>query len=347
MKFTMCLCRTLLVANVLLMVLFFGQVRAQNAQIAVSAGMSHVNNENVLSIGTQLRYVFESPLVVGLRTTSSFLVPLRIEASREGVIESETTDGTSTVNSLMLDVGLKHELDQFVMMAGISVGGVNVAHQRRGILFTYSETLSQPSFAIGAWAALQYRFQNSWFVGVGGTYDYSAHRRVIGTNSATGLHLDAIFAGPRAHVAVTIGKDLGVPNINDTSHYHLWLLAPVASTHPFSEDKFNEFNPGLGLHMRFDHNTLTWFLEAGAYQYSLSDLASYAGGGVYVDIVSDWLKLGLFGGVLVLNSGGSLLVTPALAPRLTADAVFGSVSVHFIPDGVQSAFGLTVALPLW
>ncbi len=331
---------------------------AQNAQISISSGMSYINSVNEVSIGVELRYLFDNNYILGVRAGSTLQVPLRIDRISAGIDETHRYEGTSTVNSLMLDLGWRESFGRFTVIGGISGGGVNVANQRLlGSINVLTgddsfnalarETIANPAFAFGGWLTFQYRIGKTWLVGLGGTFDYSEHRRTIATNETTGAEYVAVFAGPQPRAFLSFGKDLGVPDIDDSSRYHGWLLATVTSIHPFTDRSFNQFNPGVGLHIRFEPGEFTWFAEGAVYQHSRADRALYVGGGAYYSLAGEWLKVGLLGGVLTFANATGMDVVPVLSPRLTVDTKFGSVSVLYIPDWTEAAFGLMVHLPLF
>ncbi|MBK6292870.1 MAG: hypothetical protein IPF59_14190 [Ignavibacteria bacterium] len=136
-------------------------------------------------------------------------------------------------------------------------------------------------------------------------------------------------------------------------HRKQWFVgASIGSIHPFEPDTYNEFNPGFFSQYRLSSDRNPWFVEAGGYQYSMSDLAVYAGGGILFTIApeffaSEFLKIGLFGGLLAAQAQSGPVLTPVLSPRIVVDTHLGSVSVVIIPAWESTAFGLTYAIPMW
>ena len=165
----------------------------------------------------------------------------------------------------------------------------------------------------------------------------------------------AIFASPGTTASLALRYTLpnGLPNgLRDTlpeglHEDHLQLLAIVASTHPFTTTPYNEFNPGLAIHWRPHRTGTTPFAEGGAYQYSLGDRAMYLGGGILFPLGTEWVKAGVFGGLLTTFDAQSVYFYPALSPRITIDTPWASATALLIPAGEATAIGFVLGLPLF
>jgi hypothetical protein len=347
------------VAALILALGFVVPTLAQDVRWEVGGGPL-VSNETLLGgASAGVTYRWTNGLFAGLRYRMGFQSPVQFVAVDNQTENQYKTDGTANLLLMQGVLGWSWEVGPLSLEAGAAIGGSNVAHQRmlakvwcigcedEQTWYTYGETYTSPSLAAGLFGTIRLRAVGNVDVILTGGYDWMKTSSLIAANSVYNPDVRVDFASPGPWITLGIGQTLGSP-LPDTvrGDYRLYLNAMVASLHPFTWMTYNQFNPGLGLQLRFPLSTLSVFAEGGAYQYSLGDLAAYAGGGLLVPLWLDWLKGGVFGGLLITNSVGGLRWFHALSPRITIDTKWASFTSLLIPAGEETAIGFMVALPI-
>ena len=321
-------------------------------------------------------YAFTGGFVAGMRWRIGYGLP--VEIYRKSVVDDpfgdepyvgrfERTDGTSNLIQLVAIGGYTLTTKHTDVTIGAAFGGVNVAHRRArattliGLGPTRQEihsheTITTSNVSGGFFVRSRLHVTSLFDLTLNIGYDWTDLSRGIVDNPDPGPDYSAVFATHGPWFTVGLATTLEPPTIDTTlGDYRLYIGASIASAHPFTDEPFNEFNPGLIVQYRLPGPSVLglgtqWFAEAGAYQWSIGDLAWYVGGGLYAPIGApidwDWLKLGLLVGTLITHDGGGAYPLPALSPRITIDTKWASITTLFIPVGAESAFGLVVSLPL-
>lgn len=333
------------------------QVLASQPSAVVGGGLARTNGETNVHLGAQVCTTDEG-LVLGFRAATSLRVPMLRQTSSDGrQWNDETYDGVSTLTTLTALVGWKVRFGQVSLTAGITPGGANVSHRRLipSVVGDSIEATAHPAWLIGALADIGWHMDEHWSIHAMAGYDVQRSTRIITDNPPPALSYRAVFADARPWFNLSVGFRPAGRKTVDTSDGArppvLVVGAIIASWHPFDRTGFNEYNPGLFAQYRWDSTESPWYAEAGAYMYSLSDRAVYAGAGKHWEFLADQslrcsMKFSLFAGALVLNTSEGASPQPVIVPRLTLDVSFGSIVFTVIPAGSATALGLSFGVPL-
>jgi len=344
-------------------------VRAQQPTLMLSGGVASSNDSVVANASFALTYPVATlgpgTVLLGMSSGQLYAVPTRITASSSTHDSLVRTQGSSTITTLQATVGYRVSVKPFSLAAMASVGGANAAYrqyQRGNYLFgndldtaLYS-TIAAPSWAFGVSLRVSVDVFEDWSIcGLVGK-DWYRSSVVTADNAAYGAHsYTATFSD--GAVYGNLGLSYRLPTLSGRGpvvdgdsigmRRDQWYVnAILCSVHPFTSESYNQFNPGLSVQWRDRSRGATGFLEGGAYQYSERDRAMYAGAGFLVPLGTEWIKAGLFGGLLTLHDGGSVRFIPALSPRLTIDTPWISATALLIPAGESTAVGFFIGIPL-
>lgn len=303
------------------------------------------------ALGAGFHLLEPGGLVVGATIRTILRQPVRIERTPfGGVAEPWRDDGLATHLTLTVDAGWRYESGPVTVAGGVAAGLMNMSQRRRIPSADDDGVIAQNAIApaMALWATARYRIVGGLGVDANLRTDLLGHRSALGTNTATGSTFEAVIAEPRTVVSLGLSWTSPRPDRADTTvTYRLWGNLVASSWHPFRRGYFNEFNPGLGLHItKGQPDAYHTFLEVGAYQESLADLSVYAGYGWMWPIVGDWLTGGGLVGVIRGQEGTGGAILPAISPRLTAAVGPVAVTVLVIPVGIDTAVGLLVHVPL-
>lgn len=320
--------------------------------VNVSLGVAHTNDAANVQLSSSILYRWNSGLMSGFRIASVLAVPTHIEKFNNASSEIVRTDGSATITTVTACLGWSTNVDALYLSLLATAGGGNASHRRDQWNFGGDEVMikaySAPTWTLGFMLDGRYQITSGLSVVLQAGYDY-LHSNLATTNNEQPYdNYRAVFASPIAWMSLGLGYQFeSLQKIDSGASHTLFVGASVASIHPFTETPYNEFNPGLVVHYRFSPQHFTWFVEAGAYQYSFSDRALYAAGGFLIPVLTQELRLGLLGGILALNRYDGLLIAPVISPRVTVDLPFASLTMLLIPDGRSSAFGFQLVFPLF
>jgi len=327
-------------------------------------GTAKINNSVRPLYGATLDYRFESGLIGGVQWGLISEVPLLTRATYDGRDTLLSTGAESGVVLLLARFGYEVRLHPFDLSLGVSGGGVNVANRRHSywpsfineIRFAQSSwTETEAGFAAGVWSRVNLKINNVFHIGLTGGYTWLDASRFLVRDEDADIDYTADFASDFPWFGVNVGASLGKPAADTArerssgGYYSGYALLSVASSHPFSDNDYNQFNPGIGYQHRFIlEDSMFWtLLEGGVYQYSEGDAAAYAGFGLMLRVAKSFVSVGGIAGFLTLLHPEGNVYTVMASPRITFDSNIGSVSVVFIPAMSESAFGLQLSLPLY
>jgi hypothetical protein len=250
-------------------------------------------------------------------------------------------------------IGATFKVQAINWRTGITLGGANITHRRWGGFLGLGTTDYQASIAFGTFSDLFWVLGSYSRIGLKVGYTWVDASSEVVYDSRTEVRVISEFARPFWSIGGGVGIDLDSLHWDTSaSTYSGYITVSVASRHPFANDSYNEFNPGLGLQLRLRSGVeaIIPFVEAGAYQYSMGDLATYVGLGSLWRPFKFPAALGLVAGVLGLYDVYGVTFYPLASPRLTYDTPIGSASVLFLTDPSNfssSAFGLQLQLPIF
>ncbi|MBK6290283.1 MAG: hypothetical protein IPF59_00805 [Ignavibacteria bacterium] len=328
--------------------------------LVIGGGASTTNESLNAQLGSEVYWSLNGP-TVGFRIASSLAIPTRVESNTgtSGWVFEEV-DGASTLTTLTGILGWTFTVDRTRLSILGTIGGANITHRRSELDYEFDTVVvsyANPTWTYGAMLDLSYKLTDQWSLHLGAGYDHIESTRPMVENEPPAKSYRAVFAGPQTWCRLGVGfspfDSAMIDPLRPGGHRKQWFVgASIGSIHPFEPDTYNEFNPGFFSQYRLSSDRNPWFVEAGGYQYSMSDLAVYAGGGILFTIApeffaSEFLKIGLFGGLLAAQAQSGPVLTPVLSPRIVVDTHLGSVSVVIIPAWESTAFGLTYAIPMW
>jgi len=333
-----------------------------------AASNDAVGPQAAFRLTCNVKDVLPGTLKIGISAGQIYNVPTLISTFPSSQNTEVRTQGSSTITTLMATVGYGVSFDVLSVSVLGSLGGANAAY-RQYMPYDlppnfadpgtyYYSTLAAPAWAYGVALQADVRLSDAWSISLVGGRDWFRSELVTANNAPYGapsyratfsdgaLHLNA-GVSYRIENTSRSGKVAGNSSDSLDEHQDKWFVnSIVCSIHPFSNVPYNQFNPGLAIQWRDRSQGITGFAEGGAYQFSQSDRAMYAGAGVLFPLGTEWVKLGVIGGVLSLHDGGAIRVYPALSPRLTIDSPWLSLTALLIPAGETTAIGLFEGLPL-
>lgn len=327
-----------------------------------------VNPQTAFRLSYTLNNVLPGTLNVGISAGQLYNVPTKITSFTSTQRNEVRTQGSSTITTLMATVGYGVSVDVLSVSVLGSFGGANAAY-RQYMAYDlppnfvdpgayYYSTLAAPAWTYGVALQADVHLSDEWSVSVAGGRDWFTSEIVTANNVPYGApSYKATFSNGALYVHAGLsyrikhtersGKVEGNSSDSLAGEQDRWFMnAIVCSVHPFTDVPYNQFNPGLAIQWRDRSQGITGFAEGGAYQFSQSDRAMYAGAGALFPLGTEWVKLGIIGGVLTLHDGGSTRFYPALSPRLTIDSPWLSLTALLIPAGETTAVGFVIGLPL-
>lgn len=345
---------------------------AQHPALTLSAGAAMSND----AMGPQATFrllhdvanIMPGSLKVGITAGQLYSVPTLISATTSSQSTVVRTQGSSTITTLMATIGYGVSFDVVSVSVLGSLGGANVAYRQYSPYdlppnfyddgLNFYSTVAVPSLAYGVALQADIHLSETWSISLVGGRDWFRSEKITADNAAYSapsfkatftdgsLYLNAGLSY-RFNQSAGSAKVAGEPPDSLDGEADKWYVnAIINSIHPFTDATYNQFNPGLAVHWRDRSQGATWFAEGGAYQYSESDRAMFAGGGVLFPIGTEWIKVGAFGGVITLHGGDRVRVSPALSPRLTIDTPWLSATALLIPAGESTAVGFFIGIPL-
>ncbi|MBS1562092.1 MAG: hypothetical protein JSS89_10840 [Bacteroidetes bacterium] len=342
---------------------------AQQPTLMVSSGVASSNAHTSASATAHVWYPLTTigpvTVVAGLQGGQVYAVPTLISTHTSTMDSTVRAQGTSTITTLQGTVGLDLALAPFSLTILAFAGGANAAYREATRpIYSYGSsssealqsTIAAPSWAVGVAARISYHITDAWSItGIVGR-DWYRSSVVTADNTAYGApSYRATFSdgAEYAHIGVSYTLPPLVPRPLDdvldsaaVRRDQWYIHAILCSAHPFTDQAYNQFNPGLAVQWRDRSQGLTGFAEGGGYQYSEGDRAIYAGGGLLAPVFTEWVKLGVLAGLLTVYDGGGMRVFPALSPRLTIDTPWLSASALLIPAGESTAIGFVVGIPV-
>lgn len=148
---------------------------------------------------------------------------------------------------------------------------------------------------------------------------------------ATAFALVLSAASARAQVAVTeVGADVfGLS----------WHYESPTYWNGTKDVRYQERNPGLGLHLRFGGGRHLWMFKAGTYEDSMRNRALYAG-----PVWQYRIAQGLYAGVGILLMRSDSYVSPVIPlPLVTYRVGLIALNMTWIPAGEPEASGAVAA----
>ncbi len=305
-------------------------------------------------------------VLFGFTAKQLYNVPTTIEQFTSTSTTYVDNDGASTITMLMATAGYQFSIPSTPLHIAVtgSVGGANTAHRRLEPWFGfynidpdelsefYASTIYEASFAYALNTIVAVDLSSLFALTLDAGYTWLSPSSIIIDNSAYNApSYRATFASPGPTLTLglryTPHTDPHTDPHADPHEDHLQLLAILGSTHPFTSTPYNEFNPGLAVHWRPHSAGTTLFAEGGAYQYSVGDRAMYLGGGVLFPLGTEWLKAGVFGGLLTTYDAQDVYFYPALSPRISFETPWVTATALLIPAGDATAIGFMLGFPLF